>query len=91
MVILEAMAAGVPVVGGNIGGIPDLIEPGKTGFLCDPRSEASIRLAVQNALNQPNATRAMAAVARAQAQQRFHPRVVAERHLEIYKEVLADR
>src|SRR5262249_21215952 len=43
MVVLEAMAAGVPVLAANVGGVPDLIEPGQTGWLCDPKGEASMR------------------------------------------------
>ena len=35
-VVLESMASGVPVVGANAGGIPDIIDHGKTGFLVDP-------------------------------------------------------
>jgi len=36
MVFAESMAAGVPVVGNRVGGIPEVVEHGVTGFLCTP-------------------------------------------------------
>ena len=35
LVLLEAMACGVPCIGTNIGGIPEVIQDGETGFICE--------------------------------------------------------
>jgi len=88
MAVMEAMAAGVPVVAAGVGGVPDLIEEGKTGFLCDPLDAASMRRAIEKVLLAPSAAGNMARQAKSRAQQRFHPEVIARRHIEIYREVL---
>lgn len=42
LVLLEAMAAGIPTLGANAGGIPSIIEHGKNGFLFPPHSAEAI-------------------------------------------------
>jgi glycosyltransferase involved in cell wall biosynthesis len=88
MVVLEAMAAGVPVLGARIGGIPDLISPGRTGLLFDPRDPAAMRDALAHCLRERGEAEQWAATARAEALARFHPEVIARKHLDIYREVL---
>jgi glycosyltransferase involved in cell wall biosynthesis len=88
MVVLEAMAAGVPVVAARVGGLPDLIEEGKTGFFCNPLEADSMAAAIQKVLGNPSAAAAMARQAKLRARQRFHPKAIAQRHVEIYQEVL---
>jgi glycosyltransferase involved in cell wall biosynthesis len=88
MVILEAAAAGVPVAASRVGGIPDLIRIEETGLLFDPTSPVQIAEAIRRILlDRPFAAR-ISANARAEATARFDPRVIAEGHLEIYREVL---
>ena len=91
MVVLEAMAAGVPVLASNVGGVPDLIEHEKTGLFCDPQRSESFREGVARLLGEPKLGRQLVANAKTEAQRRFHPQVVARRHLEIYREVIQER
>jgi glycosyltransferase involved in cell wall biosynthesis len=91
MAVLEAMAAGVPVVAAKVGGVPDLIVEGKTGLFCDPLDASSMKASVKQALDDAGLRRALATQAKAAAHERFHPRVIASRHLEIYREVLNGR
>jgi glycosyltransferase involved in cell wall biosynthesis len=88
MVVLEAMAAGVPVLASKVGGVPDLIEDGKTGLFCDPQQSESFCTGVARLLDDPALRQRLAADARQKALERFHPQVIARRHLEIYREVL---
>lgn len=90
MVVLEAAAASVPVVAARVGGVPDLIDDGKTGLFCDPVDAASIRNAVAKLLDEPALGRRLAAAANASARARFLPTIIARRHLEIYREVLVE-
>lgn len=89
MSVLEAMAAGVPVVASKIGGLPDLIEEGKTGYFCNPLEAASMAAAVEKVLVNPAAAAEIAGQARQRARERFHPEVVARLHLDIYRELLS--
>ncbi len=89
MAVLEAMAAGLPVVGARVGGVPDLIEEGVTGLFCDPLNEESMAGAVAAVIETPERANAMGAAGRKKAGERFMPRIVARKHLEIYREVLS--
>jgi glycosyltransferase involved in cell wall biosynthesis len=87
MSVLEALAAGVPVVASKVGGLPDLIEEGRTGFFCNPLEAVSMAAAIEKVLVNPSAAMAVADEARRRARERFHPEAIARRHLDIYREV----
>lgn len=91
MVVLEAMAAGVPVVAAKVGGLPDLIEEHKNGFFFDPLDARSMAHAVEKILQEKSAARDLARRAKEEALKRFSPEVIARRHVDIYREVLDGR
>ena len=53
MTIIEGYAAGVPVIGTNIGGIPEIIEEGVTGYLFTPANSVDLTRVVKAADSLP--------------------------------------
>ena len=53
---LEAMSAGVPVVGTPVGGIVDFLRDGETGFLADPENSDSVAFKMHEILSDPART-----------------------------------
>jgi glycosyltransferase involved in cell wall biosynthesis len=85
------MAMGVPVAAARSGGTPDLIEDGVTGVMFDPNSPESIRAAALKLFSDGHAAKAMAAAGKKRALERHHPVRIAEKHVEIYREILQER
>jgi L-malate glycosyltransferase len=63
-VILEAMAAGIPVVATRVGGNPELVQDGRTGFLVPPENAEAIADAICRLLDQPPMAQAFGEAAR---------------------------
>jgi glycosyltransferase involved in cell wall biosynthesis len=69
--VLEAMAAGLPVVATRVGDIPRAVEDGVTGLLVPPRDPAALASALEQLLRGPEDRRAMGAAGRARVEGRF--------------------
>lgn len=89
MAVLEAQAAGVPVVAAAVGGLPELVTSGETGCLCGQGDDDAWRASVGRLLAEPEFGARLAAAARRQATARHHPDAVAARHGEIYRALAA--
>src|SRR5271163_720930 len=90
LVLLEAMAAGCPVVACRAGGVPDAVEDGVTGFLFDPEQEGSLAATVQKACNSNGQLEAIRAKARREVEQHSWTRATAELRL-LYCQVVHDK
>ncbi len=88
MVVLEAMAAGISVAASRVGGVPDLITHEKDGLMFDPHDPSDVRACLERLVKEPETRARLGAAGRITAHERFHPKIIAEAHLEIYREVL---
>jgi glycosyltransferase involved in cell wall biosynthesis len=52
-VVLEAMASGVPIIAAQVGGIPEIVEHGMTGYLSAPDDEASMAEGLLDLISEP--------------------------------------
>ena len=84
--LLEAMAAGLPVVAGDAGGIPEIVAPG-TGRLVPPGDPRALAAAVAELLASPSERAALAAAGRARVRRRFTASAWCERLLDLYGEL----
>lgn len=89
MAIAEAMAAGIPVIASNRCGMPYMVREGQTGLLIDPESTEQIAECMHQLLASPETARQMGQAGRRLAFERFHPRAVAEKTVDVYKRILA--
>ncbi|HTQ04130.1 MAG TPA: glycosyltransferase [Polyangiaceae bacterium] len=87
LVLLEAMATGVPVVSTAVGGIPDLVESGVNGMLVPPEDERGLVRELVSLANQPTAGLKLGQAGREAVLRRYSLAQMAERYEEIYQQV----
>jgi L-malate glycosyltransferase len=71
--VLEAMAAGRPVVATRVGATADAVEEGTTGLLVPPRDAAALAAALRRLLDDPSRAEAMGEAGRVRARERYSP------------------
>ncbi|MFC1495462.1 glycosyltransferase family 4 protein [Thermodesulfobacteriota bacterium] len=86
--VLESFACGTPVIGFDVGGIPDMVRPGITGFLASPQDIDDLRDNIQKALNNPQLLKEMRANCRRIVMEEYSLEIQAQRYLALYQEII---
>ena len=91
MTVVEAYSMGVPVIGARIGGIPEIVEDGKTGFLFTSRSLKSLEQSIENSLALTNEDyKSFKQNAKQFADKHFNKSVYVKCLTEFYDEIIMD-
>lgn len=83
--MLESMSCGTPVVGFDVGGIPDMVREGETGFLAPPGNVAGLASAFVAAFADGEKLKAYGRRARSLVEERHAPKVQAAAYLALYE------
>jgi len=89
LVLLEAMAAGRPVVATRVGGIPEVVVDGETGLLVPPDDPSALAAAVLRLLRDPDLALRMGEAGRRRVEALFSARKMAEETAALYEELMA--
>jgi glycosyltransferase involved in cell wall biosynthesis len=73
LVAIESQAAGIPVVASNIGGLPEIVEHGRTGWLVAAKDSQSLATTIINAAKNPELRAAIVQTARTNVVEAFSP------------------
>jgi glycosyltransferase involved in cell wall biosynthesis len=89
--VLEAMAAGLPVVGSRVGGVPELVVDGQTGLLVEPGDPDELAAAIGRLLADRELRRRLGDAGRDRVQRHFGLDSFRRAHVELYSRELARR
>jgi glycosyltransferase involved in cell wall biosynthesis len=89
MSVMEALAAGLPVVSTAVGGVPELVQEGETGLLVPSEDTGALACALQALVDDPARRQAMGAAARQHAIAHFDIRHTVRMYEELYERLLA--
>ncbi len=86
--LVEAMAAGRPIVATNVGGVPDAVREGENGLLVPPKDPEAFAAALETLLANPQRRASMGAAGAARARTEFHARHVVGSLEDLYDRLL---
>jgi len=91
LVLVEAMSAGKPVVATNVGGIPEIVQDGKTGIIVPPCNSNKLSEAIIELLNNQSKSASMGLLGQKRAEEKFGLKRMVEEYQNLYFDLLAKR
>ena len=91
LTILEALAAGCPVVATRVGGIPEIIQDNVNGLLVEPADPAGLAIAVASLLSDPQKAASMGQAGKALVKEKFTAAVMVRKVEDEYRNLLSNR
>ena len=88
VILVEGMLAGLPVVGSNAGGVPEIIDDGETGLMFEPGSAASLTAALRTLYHDRALAQRLARAGQAKAREQFSQERQFERVLDALRCVI---
>jgi glycosyltransferase involved in cell wall biosynthesis len=89
LAVLEAWAAGLPVVASRVGGVPELVNPGVNGLMFEGDDEGALTAALRDLLSDPAMARRLGDAGRLLAESSYSLRRMAEEYQRHYLELLS--
>jgi glycosyltransferase involved in cell wall biosynthesis len=86
--LLEAMAHELPAVGTTVGGVPEVIMPGETGYLSPPRDSARLAAAVRPLVASAELRQRLGRAGRRRVERHFHEQDMVRKTIEVYEQML---
>ena len=91
LALLEAMAAGLPVIATAVGGLPEVVTDGETGLLIPPRDAAALARALARLLDDPDGAKALGDRARQHVRAHYSLDRLGREINEIYEELVEEK
>jgi glycosyltransferase involved in cell wall biosynthesis len=90
--VMECMACGTPCVSFRVGGVPEMVRPGRTGWLAEPGDAGDLASKLHEALSAPGERlAAMRSACREMAVREWDVVLMTRRYVAVYEELLAAR
>ncbi len=86
MANIEALASGIPVVSTNIGGIPEVLDYGRNGWLCENDESKSLAIAIKDCIESPTERKAKSRIGRTFVEEKFNHKVMLQSFLRIVEQ-----